>query len=839
MLKKSFFNRLPKNHHLIYFVLFVYVFGAFLGVFSHQVLATTNYVTLTNWDDVAAGLDIGTSGYIYFKNLATGNDFETTTDNYLTAPNSFKVRKSCVGVTGGYWNLTTSFTNIEEINFSFIHTTIGAPAASWVNMFFRDYLGNTVINILFDYNGDGHKYIKWTDASSGVKTIITDSYYGLREYFIIKHNNTNQFNIKILNATFVEKANKDHAGAYAGTYTNFSQIYFTCSEPGVVYFDNIHIITTSGSPVTICGFDPSLYQTNSIGILDATYFSSYKYLESWYHLPVTTTLFGVSLSVSNLHYLYAPTLSEYTLKINGVEVGNPECMSVVDSFSLQGDVYALFWNVTVTIDNEPILFEFCHSTALPTSPPYYWDVFRAESPFYFEKTLQHSNSGLYDGVYNGASPFTMYPVIRFYYNTFSFENETSPYNDLVTSSKTSFNTWETVPVYYFISDYTYTNTLQLWHNGTQMTTQGYPFTVLSGDFNGELSFLPFQIGSYQFRLVRNSIICSSFNFTVTYPDDMDFILSPYPNPCMFNSPVSIFYRYFPDDGAEGFIGISEFSDTSNTSSFDEFWTLTANTTGNKTFIPQTPVYVSLWKKTGSTYYRLIIVYLRMHGLFDNTINVQYKSFTLTDTINSFNQRIYGTHNIQGFTTFVRLNNKVLFPDVTNTEIYAVYTPITKSGVYNAELCMTTANGTVVLAAVNFSVSSEIGAGTGADTFPEEMKLLFGICCILVAISVPLMVSVKYHVAVPTFVYVIFMAFGIGIGTVLGFLELWLVFLFVVALVAGAVFTIFGHGGPGPGSGGNGGIVERMISRRGRSKDEGVSKNGYKEATRYRPGSRGY
>jgi hypothetical protein len=827
MLKKLYEKKL-KNRYLIYFVLFAYVFGSFLGVFSHQALATTGYVTLSDWDDVAAGLDSGTSGKIAFVNKGFGNYFETSSTSPLSPPNSFKMYGGTTGQAGsGYWNLTQSYEFIDGVNLSFYMTTNGVFD---LEMKFYDYQAHNVMRLKFHVSTLGADYIQWYD-DSGYQTLYSQtSLVTARFYITITHTIHNYFNVKILNATFVALSNNNTVGCYPADYTNFSYVYSSAStyvgSYAGYYFDNFRIITTSGPPVTICGFDPSLYQTNSIGILDAAYFSSYKYLESWYHIPVTTTLFGVSLSVSNLHYLYAPTLSEYTLKINGVEVGNPECMAVVDSFPLQGDVYGLFWNVTVTIDNEPVLFEFYHSTALPTSPPYYWDVFRAESPFYFEKTLQHSNSGLYDGVYNGASPFTMYPVIRFYYNTFSFENETSPYSDLVTSSKTTFNTWETVPVYYFISDYTYTNTLQLWHNGTQMTTQGYPYTISSGDFNGELSFLPFQIGSYQFRLVRNSIVRSSFNFTVSYPADTDFILSPYPNPCMFNTPVSIFYRYYPDDGAEGFIGVSEFSDTSNTSSFDEFWTLAANTTGNKSFIPQTPTYVSLWKKTGSTYYRVAIVYLRMISPFDNTINAQYQSIILTDAYPSVNQRIYGTQNVQGFNTFIRLNGKVL-QDVTDTSFYSLYTTITKAGLYTAELCMTTVNGTVVLASVNFTVTSSIGVGTGggAEAFSPELKALFGICFVIVSVCVPLMISVKYHVNVPTFVYVIFMAFGIGLGTKLGFLDLWLVFLFVVALVAGAVYTIFGHGGPGPGtgSGGDRTIRERVFTRRG--SDEGVRRNG--------------
>jgi hypothetical protein len=619
---------------------------------------------------------------------------------------------------------------------------------------------------------------------------------------------------------------------------------------GYAYFDNLNLTygTVTNAPDNYCGTDVSGFEKNSIGYLPVTSFVNKRYLEALYGVDMSTTIMGVSILVSSSMRIYNSNLSEYSLKVNGVEIGPADCFKLLGS-TVNEDIYALYWNVViVTLADQQPLFEFYHSTDIGGSGQY-WDLFNAVNALYWNPTIAYNNPSLYDGEYAyGVS--SLYATITFYYDSIIFENETSPYTDLVTCPKTAYSTFDTIPVSFFVSDFTYSNSIQLWRNGTQKTDaiQGFPYSVLTGDFFGELSYTPLLSGTYQFRLVRNGLIKSSFNVTVTDPVDMNFVLAVYPNPCEFNTEVFIYFRFYPLDGAEGFIGVSESPDTSGFSSFDESWLLSANTTGNKSFFPQTNMYVSLWKKSGNvSYVRVAIKYLKMYSIFDNTINVAYKSIQLSDAVPSVSQRIYGTQVVQGFNTFVRMNNKLL-QYVTDTPFYNVYVDMSKGGNYNAELCMETANGTKVLCSVNFTVSSPaVGGGAGAEAFPPEMKLLFGICCILVAVSCPLMISVKYHVVVPTFVYVVFMAFGIGIGTVLGFLELWLVFLFVVALVAGAVFTIFGHGGQG-GGGGDSGTTRKggILSRRGgkdyatasRKADYGVSPKGSPGYLKG-PGRRGY
>lgn len=602
----------------------------------------------------------------------------------------------------------------------------------------------------------------------------------------------------------------------------------------------------------ICGSDVSLYtRLNSLPYTEpaktrTSVLTGKAVIETYYGGPVTTTVTGVSLMISNAQYSFSSDVDNYNLMMNGVDIGHPLCIDVYGT----EDTYRLFWSCAEYMDYTGILFEFKNTVS--DSSGIYWNSLPVDtvssSGWNFGKYSTNLFNGFYDGndLIMGVSTNLEFQM-SFWSSSFIFENETSPYDDLITSSGTTFETYTTVPIAYYISDFSYTNTIEIWREGTQLSLQGFPLTIPTGYFDGETSFMPFQNGSYQLRLMRNGVVRSSFNFTVTDPLDVDFILAVYPNPFDYNTEVKIGYRFYPDDGAVGFIGVSDSSTTSNLSSFDEYWMLSANESGNKSLYPLDSMYVSLWKKTDSVYTRKKITYAKMRGFFDNTIKVRYSSIQLSVEYPEVKQQIYGTHGVQGFTMFIRLNNKVLLPYVTNEQFYSIYVDISKAGNYNAELCMQTANGTVVLCSVNFTAWSWIPGGEEADAFSPEMKLLFGVCCILVAVSCPLMVSVKYHIVVPTFIYVVFMAFGIGIGTILGWLELWLVFLFVVALVAGAVFTIFGHGGIG-GGGGDSGVsrTNGVLSHRGgkdyatssRKADYGVSPKGSPGYLKG-PGRRGY
>jgi len=838
-MKKKLGEYKIKNRYLIYIILCSFCLGSFLGIVVHPASALIpNHWYICDFSGYTNGQQANEVPWFQTQILANP---QFSCDG----AGRFKINKAWDGSGANKPNGNFLFSYTADYNLSLLNYTMKMNIGTGTGIFYM-YFNDTTTGDTFvklQCTGNPHWLILfWNYTSSAWQTLNA-------------HNGSDIGNWHYLNVTFypithavklrVDTIGKNEVIA-PDYYTNslltsaskFDKIYMVdtqynhivlIDDVGVKFDDNGYV-----DPGYNCGY---LFDGYSFkGSLNTNTPISYsRFAEITYDVMSDIALKGVELLV---HRGTTDLTSDLYLKVNGEAIGHDVCIQHISDYWDK-----VIWSFDKTISNDKIVFEFsCPAVDLNLNYVYSDDLDDDGDIL----SSYHNSYSLWNGVFDG-NLFLRDFSYKFYYDDMIFQNETSPYTDLVTSTKTGFETFDTIPVYYFIADYSYTNSIQLWKSGVQQTAQGFPFTVTSGDFNGELSFTPFHSGSYQFRLMRNSIIRSSFNFTVTDPADTDFVLAVYPNPCEFNTEVNIGYRFYPDDGSDGFIGVSEFPGTSNFSSFSEYWMLSANTSGNKTFFAQTNMYVSLWKKTGSSYVRMKIKYLKMGSMFDNTINVGYKSIALSDAVPSVSQRIYGTQVVQGFNTFVRMNNKLL-QYVTDTPFYNVYAPVSKGGNYNVELCMETANGSKVLCAVNFTVSSpSAGGGAGAEAFPPEMKLLFGICCILVAVSCPLMISVKYHVAVPTFVYVVFMAFGIGIGTVLGFLELWLVFLFVVALVAGAVFTIFGHGGSG-GGGGDSGTIRKggILSRRGgkdyagasRKADYGVSPKGSPGYLKG-PGRRGY
>jgi hypothetical protein len=832
-----------------------FLLGSFFGCLSHDVRAVTSSFILDNFDSYAVPVYTGTSTYGTWQSKSYG----TSTSYDYSSPNSigFKPGDSNFKM---WYNLTNiSISGFEFEMYSntlptsdcamFVELKNGTTTLIKFEFLFRNTLQDVYV---YDYGSSTYKAL----TTTGADWYQQYAKFGFRSNYTQGYNPINTVYYYLKNSTDVIKRSCEWQwnGVTEFNVQNINQIYISTSGTSATYayLDDFILRIGSSPPGNESDYcDVSSYEAVCSGGL-GTYgqvSGGNKYVENRFNTKFSGVVRAVDLPISVEQYnQISDNVSDYEMWINGVSYGHPS--SIIPS----GSNFVLRWcslggEDGIVFDDEYPLFSFSCSKYAYSFHYYWFGIGLNSEPSGLSSSTYHNVLSYYhDGFLNGFSLPGGTISMCYYRTELIFEDEQSSYDDLITSSKTGFNTFDTIPIYYFISDYTYTNTIQLWKSGVQQSIQGFPLTVTSGDFNGELSFTPFHNGSYQFRLVRNGVIRSTFNFTVTDPADTDFILAVYPNPCEFNEEVSIGYRFYPDDGSDGFIGISEFSDTSNLSEFSEYWLLSANTSGNKTFFAQTNMYVSLWKETGSSYIRMKIKYLKMSSMFDNTINVGYKSIRLSDAVPSVSQRIYGTQVVQGFDTFVRMNNKLL-QYVTDTPFYNVYVDVSKGGNYNVELCMETANGSKVLCSVNFTVSSPaVDGGAGAEAFPAEMKLLFGICCILVAVSCPLMISVKYHVAVPTFVYVVFMAFGIGIGTVLGFLELWLVFLFVVALVAGAVFTIFGHGSSGGGGGGDSGVSRKrgILSRRGgkdyagasRKADYGVSPKGSPGYLKG-PGRRGY
>jgi hypothetical protein len=563
----------------------------------------------------------------------------------------------------------------------------------------------------------------------------------------------------------------------------------------------------------ICGTDVSLYtKVDSLPYSNPSYTRSslgndYQVIETYYGITSTTTVYGVALLISAQQYSYSSNIANYFLAVNGVNIGNPEC---IEQYGRE-DTYRIFWSCSQSITGG-ILFEFKNTAPYFTGGPY-WLSLPTDTVSVGGWNFGKYSTNLYNGFYDGndlvlgvSTPLEF--QMSFWQSSATFENATSTYGDLVTCPKTTYHAGDNIPVYYSISDYTYTNYIQLWHNGTQIISDDFPYSVQSGKFNGILSFVPLHeyysspTGNYQLRLVRNSVTKSLFNLTVTSPLDLNFILSVTPNPCRAGETVTILYKYYPSDGEDGFIGYSGFQNSTNFNDFGQKWVLTANTSDNLTFITSinvyspyiTNIYVSMYKAIGSTYVLKKTVCLKVRSFFDNTIGVEYAVKSLKSG-ESFTQRIYGIQSMYGFTVNVKLNNQII-GDVTGLTVYEVYKIISDAGNYKADLCVETANGSKIITSVNFFVSSVSSGATPPSNTPTALfgdyTYVFGIGIIVMFLLLPMTVSSRLGVELPMIINIGSGALGLSFCVLSGFLPLWTAFLTIIAVFVAGVFVMFGR-----------------------------------------------
>lgn len=365
-------------------------FITFLLISTLFITNTTKAITYTDllvsdFDGVASGLDFGTEGYFTFKNMGAANDIETCTDYDLTSPNSLKMVHTG-GLGYGYLNLTTLFNYIKLVNFSFFTSDSGG--SNYIRFYNNSKL---VLDILIDVN----EIIKFYDVSSAIYKTVYDGLPATRYYILIQHNITNQFWIRVFDATFVLKGQIESAGAYAGDYLTFTYIKLVKSG-GYFYFDNFYIKYSDTIP-TIYGYTEEFCNGGQIGTYEyaslPTTLGYGAFVESRYYtgtgLGLTGNITQISLKVSNDQYINANSTNYYTCVVNGNDLGT------CDSISGIGNDWSVDWyNVTIPILNNQPIFSFA-CTHLSFGLYYWFGLGLTLSPTVFKyhssNTLHHNN----------------------------------------------------------------------------------------------------------------------------------------------------------------------------------------------------------------------------------------------------------------------------------------------------------------------------------------------------------------------------------------------------------------------------------------------------------------
>jgi hypothetical protein len=551
-----------------------------------------------------------------------------------------------------------------------------------------------------------------------------------------------------------------------------------------------------------CGYDMSLYnnvkQDDLINFFPSQWTG--KNIEDQYMIPLTTTIQGVGILITALQYSYDSNIDNYFLNLNGFIV-TADCI-----FEYNPGTYMVFWRTYAVLTNQKPTFAFRHEISMPGGA--YWEYYI--NPSYSSTNLEFpkfstSMEIFGDHVFNG-NDYKYYSgelksglMMTFWYGEIHIENGTSPYNDMITTTKTDWIQYDNVPIIWQVNSAIYPYIIQVWHNGTQIINPYYPFpyNIPTGLWSGRNSYVPIKIGDYQFRLLYNGVKTKSVNISVTHSLQSDFIMYVYPNPCEFNKEFKIGYRYYPSDGAEGLITIDParsivYSDA------QKFFVLTANTSGNLTWTGLANYWISMYKKVGSVYYSIPAVpdiYLSITDLLNpNTLNLDYYTKTI-DAGTSFTQRYYGTHGYYGQNVYITLDNVIVGQNVGYSFYYSTTSEVSTDGAHIAKLVLQTVNGTIELANKTFTVIITPTGEGGEPSDPwtgilGDYKYVFAVGIVVMFLILPMTIASKLGVELPMIANLGSAGLGLAFCTLSGLLPLYVIFITVVAMVVGAVVIIF-------------------------------------------------
>lgn len=358
-----------RNSRLLLIILSFMIIFSLLNL-SIPVNAVISYTKICGWDDVASGLDDGTSGFFEFNNCGDVNEFETTTTQKRTSPNGFKIYESGDKDIIGFFNLTQTFTYISSINFSF-----WANFASSVDIVFDFYNDNNDIVAKIDFLGDT-EIIRWYDDGGweNLYAFTTATWF----YITITHNGTNQFNIKIYNTSNGVVDNGDYAGMVT-EWDSFSYIKVTSSLGGVftgtLYIDDFYVSTEtqSSSETSPCDIE----DCQQIGYdSPSTTLTLYDYkIFAVREVLMNGVIKAISLCIGSEMYNLDPNPDNYEMEF----LGFPR-QSADDIVYVGQGLYRVWWCVDVDLSDEDVdyphgqyLFcDFIHDTPLYNN--IYWYV---------------------------------------------------------------------------------------------------------------------------------------------------------------------------------------------------------------------------------------------------------------------------------------------------------------------------------------------------------------------------------------------------------------------------------------------------------------------------------
>lgn len=533
-------KKISKKFLIILITLFL-----LLSVFITSSNAASGEILLDNFDTYGVPTSTGSTAYGTWESTLG----VTSTDYDYSLPNSFKFKPGNADYKFWY-NLTTI--SISGFQFEMYSDTLPAAAC---DMYIELLNGtNTLIKWKFDFrntNQDVYVYDYGSSSYKALTTAGTDWYqkhvkFGFKSNYTAGVNPLNSVYYYLLNSTnsTLKSCEWQWNGIDEFDIQDITQIYIytTGTSATYTYFDDFIFFSESGSSGGSSYYDMSSYNKYCGGSSGSYAQIPYgnKYIEIDFKNPVTynTNITGVDLGLSIDQWnQVSSSLSDYSLKINGLNKGNPTVSLPDPNNPYQIIIRWYFPSFPVSLESgEYPLLEFrCNAFVTYSGKNYYWYGVNAGNNLPNIISYYHNNDGFFDGIADGTIyTLDFYPCFYYESNNQSMVKPSIPAVDLI-DYKTIYGN----PAYnYSFIEFQDNENPCKYHVGDNPRIMYY----LTNEYYGEDSFYTYRIK----KTLSNQII---YNDIITIPESSNNISAYYTIPdVVFPSEGSYYIILYSTDG---------------------------------------------------------------------------------------------------------------------------------------------------------------------------------------------------------------------------------------------------------------------------------------------------
>lgn len=609
---------------------------------------------------------------------------------------------------------------------------------------------------------------------------------------------------------------------YIANLERIDQIVITTGGQNIYYDDwewtiSTELPETSGTPS--CSFPTGdIIGQHIYGVGSEFTSTSARIIEWDYNLKLTGTLTGLCVYIgadqTNAH-LSDPTdleLSDYNLYLNGVLIGNPDCIKPWGAYGV------MIFHFDIDVDAETIVFEL--NSQQKYNGVFYWNIITTSSlspdldgdgdgTMKYQDPAGWVANGLCDGTGWGRDNYYVLYIENL--NPIIPPDEPHDYLDIqgwynknATGVKQYRKYLDNVVVFATVDSLINTRTVEL---NTVEGNTAIPFVDYDINWIIPLGDL------YAVQDGCNITLTDAGNVVLSVPFNIigdptgvaqNYSIWTEPVTSYGLEPYETFYRYINPSGYEGIIAYFYHSEQSDLDDAIWYTYIENGTTGSFTTNPSTFEYNNYWrlfvKNPSSNYFQVASC---THFLL-STYGVNFISTEPEQPKKSIEFQIYGTHRFPLTDVKVTLNNKFI-QNVGNDPVFNFPYTINVAGSYILKLVLYMSNGTTIeLDSYTFSISE---GGGGGGTTPVDLIFtnigntalgsIVGMIITIFSLLIPFMVARGMNInGIPMFVYAITGGMGIAISSILGLFPPWLPFFIIALGIIIAVIVYIYSGGSG-------------------------------------------